>query len=126
MLTAGKVMIREPITASPEDTVARAMLTMTVRGIGGMPVVGDDGELLGMITHRDLILAGREAERLRVRDIMTTKLVTVEPRTPVRRVAEIMCSTGLQRLPVVEGKRLVGLVTQSCLLRVLLQLLSGR
>jgi CBS domain-containing protein len=126
MLTAEKIMIREPITASPEDTVARAMLTMTVKGIGGMPVVGHGGELLGMVTHRDLILAGREAEKLRVKDIMTTRLVTVAPRTPVKRVAEIMCSTGLQRLPVVEENKLVGLVTQSCLLRVLLQLLSGR
>ncbi len=126
MLTAERVMIRRPITASPEESVARAMLTMTVHGIGGMPVVSDKGELLGMITHRDLILAGKEAESLRVRDIMTTRLVTVAPGTPVKEVAEIMCTTGLQRLPVVRDKKLLGLVTQSCLIRVLLQLLSGR
>ncbi len=123
MLTAEKVMIKEPFTILPEETVARAMLTMTVHGIGGLPVVSDEGELLGMITHRDLILAGRDAEHLRVRDIMSTRVISVTPETPVKRIAEIMSSTGLQRLPVVRGDKLVGLVTQSCLIRILAEIL---
>ncbi len=123
MLTAEKVMIKEPFTILPEETVARAMLTMTVHGIGGLPVVSDEGELLGMITHRDLILAGRDAEHLKVRDIMSTRVISVTPETPVKRIAEIMSSTGLQRLPVVRGDKLVGLVTQSCLIRILAEIL---
>lgn len=123
MLTAEKVMIKEPLTISPEDTVARAVLTMTVHGIGGLPVVDGDGKLLGIVTHRDIILAGSDAEVLRVRDIMSKKVVTVTPDTPVKSIAEIMSSTGLQRLPVVKNGKLVGLVTQSCLIRVLAEML---
>jgi CBS domain-containing protein len=123
MLTAEKVMIKEPLTILPEETVARAMLTMTVRGIGGLPVVSDEGELLGMITHRDLILVGSDAEQLRVKDIMSTKVIAITPETPVKRIAEIMSNTGLQRLPVVKGNKLIGLVTQSCLIRVLAEIL---
>ncbi len=123
MLTAEKVMIKEPLTISPEDTVARAVLTMTVHGIGGLPVVDGNGKLLGIVTHRDIILAGSDAEVLRVRDIMSKKVVAVTPDTPVKRIAEIMSSTGLQRLPVVKNGKLVGLVTQSCLIRVLAEML---
>jgi|Deesub1362B_J571_1020462.scaffolds.fasta_scaffold00787_16 CBS domain-containing protein len=122
-LTAREIMIPEPVIISPSDSVSRALLEMTVRGIGGLPVVSDEGELLGMITHRDLILAGNTAEQLRVRDIMSTRVVAITPDTPVKKIAEMMRDTGLQRLPVVEGKKLVGLVTQSCLIRVLAEIL---
>ena len=122
-LTARDIMITQPLTIPPAESVARAMLEMTVHGIGGLPVV-EKGELLGMITHRDLILAGGSAEELRVMDIMSTRIVALAPETPVKKIAEIMRDTGLQRLPVVEGKRLMGLVTQSCLIRMLAETLE--
>jgi CBS domain-containing protein len=111
-LTAGDIMLRKVVTATPEDALAMARLKMMRLGVGGLPVV-KEGNLVGIITHRDIILVGEKDTDLRVRDIMTSDVLTITRETPIREILLLMKSTGYQRLPVVEKKRLVGLVTQS-------------
>jgi CBS domain-containing protein len=117
-LTAQDVMLEEVVTAAPEDALAMARLKMMRLGVGGLPVV--DGErLVGIVTHRDITLVGERESGLKVRDIMTTNVLTITRQTPLRDILLIMKKTGYQRLPVVDDGRLVGLVTQSCVISAL-------
>jgi CBS domain-containing protein len=117
-LTAEDIMIKDPVTVSPTEIIASAKLKMERQGLGGLPVV-EHGKLVGIITHRDTILTGKRSLKIKVRDIMTRDVLTVKKDTDFYEIAGIMKETGLQRLPVVEGKKLVGLVTQSCVINTL-------
>jgi len=115
-LHAQDVMITEVVVSAPEDLVAAANLKMVRANIGGVPVVKDD-KLIGLITHRDILLAGGEALKLKVKDLMSKELVVVNKDTHLKDISKIMADTGYQRIPVVDGDNLIGLITQSCIIR---------
>jgi CBS domain-containing protein len=115
-LHAHDIMITEVIVSSPEDLVAAAKLKMVRANIGGLPVV-KNGKLIGLITHRDILLAGSEAQGLKVGDLMSKDLVVVEKTAHLKEISKIMAKTGYQRVPVVENDNMIGLITQSCIIR---------
>ncbi len=117
-LTANDMMIKDPVTASPSDIVASAKLRMMRQGLGGLPVVRN-GEMVGIITHRDTILVGKGAMKIKIEDVMTKDVLVIKKDTGFDEIVNLMKKTGYQRLPVVEGKKLVGLVTQSCVINAL-------
>ncbi|MBC7111082.1 MAG: CBS domain-containing protein [Methanothermobacter sp.] len=117
-LRARDIMLRDVIVSHPDDLVAAANLKMVRANVGGVPVVEGD-KLVGLITHRDILLAGGEALKLRVKDIMSRDLVVIDEETPISRISRIMADTGYQRIPVVRDGRLVGLITQSCIIKAL-------
>ncbi|MCJ7632675.1 CBS domain-containing protein [Candidatus Bathyarchaeota archaeon] len=109
------VMIRDVLTIGHEEKVALARLKMLRHGVGALPVIEEDHTLAGILTMRDIEFAGPDVMNLLVSDLMTKdNLVTITEATSLTEVADIMCKTGLQRLPVVDGERkLIGLMTQS-------------
>ncbi len=118
-LTAQDIMINKVHVTSPTDLVAAAKLKMMRCNVGGLPVVNDSKRLVGIITHRDILLAGGEALGLKVGDLMTKDLVVAEIDTPIMEITKNMADKGYQRIPVVKKGNLVGLVTQSSLIRAL-------
>jgi CBS domain-containing protein len=119
-LTAVDIMIKDPVTASPSEIIASAKLKMERQGLGGLPVV-EHRKLAGIITHRDTILTGRRSMKIKIKDVMTRDVLTIKKNTDFYEIARLMKKTGYQRLPVVEGKTLVGLVTQSCIINALVK-----
>jgi len=117
-LMAENIMIEEIHITSRNDVVAAAKLKMMRCNVGGLPVV-DKGKLVGIITHRDVLLAGGEALGLKVDDLMSKDLMVVERKTPIMDITKIMADKGYQRIPVVENGNLIGLITQSSLIRAL-------
>ncbi len=117
-IKAEDIMITDVATINADESVALAKLKMVRMGIGGLPVMKGK-KIVGMITHRDTILAGNKASGLKIRDIMTPKVCTISRKTSLREIAVIMKETGYQRLPVLENKKLVGIVTQSCIINAL-------
>jgi CBS domain-containing protein len=115
-LSAKDIMLEDIIISSPNDLVAVAKLKMVRANIGAVPIV-ENNKLIGLITHRDVLLAGSEAMGLKVRDLMSKNLVTVTQNTGIKKISEIMANTGYQRIPVVENNVLIGLITQSCIIR---------
>jgi CBS-domain-containing membrane protein len=117
-LKAEDIMIEDVRVTSPKDLVAAAKLKMMRCNVGGLPVV-DDRHLVGIITHRDVLLAGGEALGLKVNDLMTKELYVANRETPILEITKVMADKGYQRIPVVENGNLVGLITQSSLIRAL-------
>lgn len=122
-LEAHDIMIKEVHTISPSDLIAAAKLKMMRSNVGGLPVV-DGGKLVGIITHRDILLAGGEALGLKVEELMSKDLKIAEPNTPLTEIVKIMADEGYQRIPVVQNGKLIGLVTQSSIIRAVADIIS--
>jgi len=115
---AKDIMIRDVYTIKVSNKVALARLKMMRHGVGGLPVVDDSGKLLGMITQRDIDLAGSDASHLQVEDLMTTKLCKGNEKTTLKEIVDLMVRTGIQRIPVVDDEgKLLGLVTQTSVIK---------
>ncbi len=117
-IVAKDVMIRNIYTIRPENRVALARLRMLRHGVGALPVIDRERTLVGIITLRDIDLAGQEAAALLVEDLMTSQLFTEGEETPIQAIAATMLQTGIQRIPIVDAdRRLIGLVTQTTIIR---------
>ena len=117
MKTAKDIMVKNVFTIEGEARVALARLKMLRHNVGALPVIEKDGALIGMITLRDIDLAGTDISNILVEDLMSRELVTCDEDTSAREIAEKMIRTGIQRIPVVRDKKLVGLVTQTSIIK---------
>lgn len=116
-LKARDVMVRELITISPEEKIAFADLLMTRNNIGGLPVVSR-GKLVGIITQRDIMFARHyEIGGLKAGDLMSKEPIIVTPEASLKEVLSIMLEKKIERIPVVEDGRLLGLVVHDRILR---------
>lgn len=118
-IKAKDVMIKELITIGPEEKIALADLIMARSSIGGLPVV-DRGKLVGIITQRDIMLARNyEIGGLMTRDLMSKNLITVGPEASLKEILEVMLDKKIERIPVVENGKLVGLIVHNRVLRAI-------
>jgi IMP dehydrogenase len=108
-------VILDPVTLGPGAPVARAQEVMRLYNISGVPIIEEDGRLVGIITRRDMkFLEGDEGrERLRLRDVMTAEnLITGPPDTSLREAAEILKRAKVEKLLLVDkDHHLAGLIT---------------
>jgi CBS domain-containing protein len=117
--TIGELMTRDVVTVRPDDRVRDALRAMIDHDFGSV-VVAEDGKAVGVFTERDVtrhVLTDAALLDERVGDLMSGPPVTVQPADQVVDVFELMSGKGIRRLPVVEGDRLVGIVTEGDLRR---------
>ncbi len=106
---AESFIIRDVVTVSPADSVEKAKSIMKDMKISGLPVVVD-GKLKGIITRRDVYFA--EDSGLKVEDVMTKDVITVNPDITPQDARKIMSKYKIEKLPVVDEEgHLVGLIT---------------
>jgi acetoin utilization protein AcuB len=134
------VMTKDPLTIDPEAPLATACDVMRTKELRHLPVVNDAGQLIGIITDRDLRHAafgpavaeylsagaqrrlrgiGETLENLRVRDVMTWVVVTTQPDASIGHAALIMSERRVGSLPVIDNGKLVGVLTERDLLHAL-------
>lgn len=130
------VMQTKLFTVTPETTLAEALRLMGQRGIRHLPVLEGD-VLVGILSDRDLKRAMASSatsleiheltllRRLRVDDIMTRTVVTIGPTVPIEAGACLMLQNKIGALPVTDGGRLVGLVTETDVLRVFVRAMGA-
>jgi CBS domain-containing protein len=109
-------MTAEPRSIDSSQPIVEAARLMRDEDVGSLPVV-EDGRLVGMVTDRDIavrvVAEGRKPEATTVREASSRDLVTVEPDHDLDDALLLMGRHQVRRLPVVEGERLVGILTQA-------------
>lgn len=112
-------MILDPVTLTADAKVRDALLVMQQHKIGGIPIVDNNGKLIGILTNRDLRFE-KHYDKL-VGDIMTTDgLITAPQGTTLDQAKEILQEFKIEKLPVVDDNfQLVGLITYKDIMKVI-------
>ena len=113
--TVARVMQGGAVTCDPGDTAERAALLLARCNVGMLPVVDGEGRLRGVVTDRDIVVrcvaAGEDPRQTPVREVMTRSVTTVSPSEDAAEAAKKMRSVQVRRLPVSDGKRVLGVVS---------------
>lgn len=112
-----KIMTVRPETAHPEDSIESARLKMERGGFRSLPVVDNEGRLVGIITSRDLLRYAHALPNTKVDHAMTRDPITITPDASAEECATTLLAHKFGGLPVIEGDRLIGIVTSTDLLR---------
>ena len=138
-MLVGNRMTLDPVTVSPQSNVAFAMTLMREQKIRRLPVLDSHGQLVGIVSDRDILQASPSPvtslakweitellDKLTIDKVMTAAVISIPEDTPLEDAARIMADNKVGGLPVMRGAVLVGIITESDLFKVLLQLLGGR
>ncbi len=120
LLNARDVMNTPVVAALPAASVREVATYMLLGGFSGLPIVDEDGTVLGIVTELDILRALRARKSLettRVSEIMTPDVITVDPSTPVDQIMRTLDSEHIQRLPVLQDGRVVGVVSRPDIMR---------
>jgi CBS domain-containing protein len=143
--TASMVMTHDVVSIPAEATLQEVAMLLTTRHISGAPVVDENGDMIGIISEADLLSETRRraglpqgaafgifflpqetVERiyhhgatLLAREVMTSPVLTVNEDTPLAEVIQLMVNEHINRIPVLRGTKVVGIITRSDLLRAL-------
>ena len=120
LVTAGEIM-SGPVRTLNEDTpMTEASKRMELTGHTAFPVVDAEGELVGMISRKDLDKAGHHGlGHAPVKGFMSHSLVSVAPGASLQEIQDLMIANAIGRIPVVQDKKLVGIVTRKDVIRAL-------
>lgn len=132
--TVRDLMTPNPYTLAPRDTLAALYDLMDAHRVRHVPIVDADGELVGLLTHTDLAMATLGSlsdlplsqerdllQRRRIREVMVTEVETIDPDAPLAEAGQTLFENKIGCLPVVEGNRLVGILTESDFVRRFLE-----
>ena len=105
----------EVFSIPPSDSVTEAIRHMVEHNIGSLVVFDSAGLLAGIITERDILRAAHkyscDLSKLKVSDLMTTKMIVAGPEDTVNYARGIMTESRIRHLPIVDGEKLLGLIT---------------
>lgn len=132
-------MTRNPVTATPDMSVAEASALMKREKVHRLPVLDKDKKLVGIITEKDILYATPSPatslsihemayllSKLTVKKLMSKDVVTITKDTTVEEAARMMVDQDLSCLPVMEGDNLIGIVSKSDMFKILLELFGAR
>ncbi|HMD89232.1 MAG TPA: CBS domain-containing protein [Anaerolineaceae bacterium] len=138
-MLVGRRMTRTVITISPETDMEEALNLMHREHIRRVPVVDKHGTLVGIITEMELLQAApsdattlskfeiRELmDKVKIESLMTKEVITVTEDTPLEEAAGIMIDNKIGGLPVVQGEKVVGIITETDLFKIFLEMLGAR
>jgi CBS domain-containing protein len=116
-----EIMSNQVVRIHPEESVAVAARTLTHYNIGILPVMGNDGRIVGLVTDRDIVTrclaAGKAPEQTAVAEVMTRKIIAARPDMEASIAASMMGAKQIRRLPVMENGKLCGMVSLADLAR---------
>ena len=132
-------MTRNPVFIRPDTAVTDAQALMKREKIHHLPVVDKEEKVVGIVTEKDLLYASPSVAttlsvyemtsllaKLKVDRVMTREVVTVTEDVPMEEAARIMADRRIGGLPIMRGKALVGMITESDLFRIFIELFGAR
>jgi CBS domain-containing protein len=121
MSTAKDVMHTGAECVSEDETLAEAAARMRELNVGALPICGADDRLHGIITDRDIVVRcvadGFDPEIMTTGELARASLVWVDANDSEDQVIRVMTDSGIRRVPVLEDKRLVGMISEADLAR---------
>jgi CBS domain-containing protein len=115
MTTVGEQMSTDISPVPPDTTLTEAAQQMRISGVGSLPVLDQEGECVAILTERDIVIRvlaeGRDARAVLVRDVATLDPFTCVPGEEVTAAAARMREHEVQHLPVVDGGKVVGVIS---------------
>jgi CBS-domain-containing membrane protein len=127
-----QAMTRQAIAVHEDMDIAEALRILVRNRISGLPVINDEGRVVGIITSEftkdrglfeDLersFLKRQEKKEVKVKEVMTSPPVTITPEEDIRVAARLLSEKGIKRLPVVDEKgRLVGIISRADIMRAI-------
>jgi acetoin utilization protein AcuB len=132
-------MSKNPITITEDIPINQALKLMRDEKVRRLPVLNKKGELVGVVSERDLLYASPSPatslsihelhyliSKITVKEIMTRDVITVSEYTPLEEAARIMADHKIGGLPVVRDGKLVGIITESDLFKIFTEILGAR
>jgi acetoin utilization protein AcuB len=138
-MLVGRRMTRNPVTVTPNISIAEAMERMRSEKVRRFPVLGKDRKLVGIVAYDDLLHASPSSvtsltmweisyllSRVKIDEVMSKEVITVTEETTLEEAARLMVDNKIGGLPVMRDDALVGIITESDLFKVFLELLGAR
>jgi acetoin utilization protein AcuB len=132
-------MSKHPITITADVHIDEALKMMRDNKVRRLPVIDREGRLMGIVSEMDLLYASPSPAtslsvyeihylmaRITVQDVMTKEVISIEEDTPLEEAARIMVDNKIGGLPVVRNGKLVGIITETDLFKIFLELLGAR
>jgi acetoin utilization protein AcuB len=132
-------MTRNPVTVTPDTSVSEALNIIRQHNVRRAPVVDKQKHLVGIVAEKDLLYAspspatslnvyeiGYLLSKLKVKEIMAKTVVTVTEDVPLEEAARIMVDNGVGGLPVVRDRTVVGIITETDIFKILLEMMGAR
>jgi acetoin utilization protein AcuB len=138
-MLVGERMTRDPVIIRDDTPIDEAMKIMRDNKVRRLPVLNNKGALVGIVSERDLLYASPSPatslsihelhyliSKIKVSDVMVTEVITVTEDTPLEEAARIMADNKIGGLPVMSNGELVGIITETDLFKIFLELLGAR
>ncbi len=138
-MLVGSRMTPDPITISDDAAIDDALKLMRDKNVRRLPVVDKKGKLVGIVAEKDVLYASPSpatslsiheihylVSRIKVSEIMTKNVITVTDDTPLEEAARMMADNQIGALPVVHDGELRGIITETDLFKIFLELLGAR
>jgi acetoin utilization protein AcuB len=138
-MLVGDRMTSRPITLPEDTSVEAALQLMRSEKVRRFPVLDKRGELVGIVSEKDLLYASPSPasslsvweipyllSKIKIRDTMTRDVVTVTEDAPLEEAARIMADNNIGSLPVMRNGRLVGIITETDMFKVFLEMMGAR
>jgi acetoin utilization protein AcuB len=132
-------MTANPVTIGPDMPVAEALSFMRQHNVRRLPILNKKRKLIGIISEKDLLYAspspatslsvyevGYLLSKLKVEELMAKNVTTVTPNAPLEEAALIMADGKIGGLPVVDGEHLVGIITETDVFKMILEMMGAR
>lgn len=138
-MLVGNRMSHPAVTVRPETSLQDALDLMTAERVRRLPVVDNKGKLVGIVSQRELLKASPSSattlsvfemktmvRKIPIREFMSTDVATVTEDTPLEEAARIMADGKISGLPVVRGDQVVGVITETDVFKVFLEIFGAR
>ncbi|UOR12948.1 CBS domain-containing protein [Halobacillus amylolyticus] len=114
MKTVKDVMTSDVSVCQSNETLYDAASMMKQQNVGAIPIADENGQLMGMVTDRDLVIrgyAGKSPDTTPIQQVMSDHLYHVSPETSLEEASQLMAKHQVRRLPVVENGKLTGIIS---------------
>ena len=123
LINAKDPKYRTAVTIKPNESVATVIQKLVEHDRGALPVCNDAGELVGIITERDIVRKCnlKDSKKIKVQDVMSKKVVIGKPEDELDYAIAAMKQARIRHLPIVDGKKVAGMISMRDLLGIKLE-----